>query len=84
MKQIVLQNPVRCFKPAFSKTCPILANISKTLPQGTRIYVHAEVTKTYDHQDRLAVPYEYMGEEGFLLHEEVEASLATAVPVAVN
>jgi hypothetical protein len=81
MREIVLRNDVRCFKPAFSSGCPILAKMDRYLAGGETVLVGDPITKTYDHRDQLAVPFEWRGNEGFLLHDEVISSLA-AITVA--
>ena len=78
MREIILREDVRCFKPAFSPDCPILAKMDAYLAAGEKVQVGEPITKTYDHRDQLAIPFHWKGNDGFLLYSEVEISLVAA------
>ncbi len=78
MKEITLRKSVRCFECAFDAPSPLLINIHQYLSARSKIYVGDPVTMSYNGRDILAVPYEWMGNEGFLLYQEVESSLQPA------
>gem|GEM_PF-3185560 len=76
MREIVLRNDVRCFERAFNDQCKILGNRGNYLAAGQAVMIGDPITMTYDHRDQLAVPFQWKGNEGFLLHEEVKLSMA--------
>jgi hypothetical protein len=67
-REIVLPQPVRVFA-AFGAT--MLAWTQKILPSGTKLTIGAPCTKTFDHQNQVAVSVIDLEPGSFLLLREI-------------
>ncbi len=84
MRKITLKNDVRCFKRAGPEPSVLLAKINRFIAAGQTVSVGATTTMCYNHGNVLAIPYEWGGNEGFLLHDEVKASLTPPASTLIN
>ena len=75
MKSIRLIKNVRCFERVGPSSLR-LRFIDRLISSGKDVNVGDIITMCWDHRDVWAVPYEWYGNEGFLLYDEVETSLS--------
>lgn len=79
-RTVILSQNMRVFERAYEHGV-LLANSGYRLNKGDQVTIGEPLTMSFDHQNKIAIPFCFNGEEYFFLEEEFNKSLSTGMLV---